>query len=244
MASLKQSGLMYGSLVLAATAGSIALSDDVPLPMGADSSLPTPLLSVVPPAPSSEPIPEPSPYTGLQVAPVIVQEYVAPPLTGFAAFKERCRARCWGYPEEFCAPPLGATALGHELTQIANGYAARMVLYQFDFLPGSGQLSVRGKSQLARIARWLPANGFPLYVESTPGNAELDELRRLTVWQELANGACVIEQERIVIGRPNIRPMEAGEALLLERNRLEQTGRRGISKGGGDGGTGGIELAE
>ena len=53
----------------------------------------------------------------------------------FSRFKQRCRAKSWGYPEEFYDPPLGSMAQGFQSTQIAKGQAARMAIYQYDFVP-------------------------------------------------------------------------------------------------------------
>jgi hypothetical protein len=150
-------------------------------------------------------------------------------------FKARCRAKYWGYPEEFCEPPLGAMVNAHQEVQIANGMAARTALYQYDFIPDSGQLNSRGKAQLAKIACWLTIDSFPVFVESTPNNVELDELRRQLVWREISSNFMAIPSEQVVVGRPDTRDLGAIDALLLDRNRLGLTASRGVSSSGTSG---------
>jgi hypothetical protein len=129
--------------------------------------------------------------------------------------------------------------MGHELTQIAKGHAARMVLYQFDFTPASDELTIRGKAELARMARCMSTNCFPVVIESTPTNPELDELRRQAVWRELSANQVAIPFERVVVGRPYVRGLGAVDAMLVDRNRLNLTFSRGTIAGGGSSGASG-----
>jgi hypothetical protein len=61
---------------------------------------------------------------------------------------------------------------------VANGEAARMVLYRYDFEDGSPMLNARGLDELARIAALLPQNFYPLVVERTPCDPGLAEARK------------------------------------------------------------------
>ncbi|MBC8117925.1 MAG: hypothetical protein H7062_26335 [Candidatus Saccharimonas sp.] len=230
MAGIKQSWTIGGSILVAAASGLIAVAEDSPFPRPNAAVSEQPVL-VPSPAPVSESMAVPRdsarsyPYA---------QTYCQPCQTSrFGRFKQRCQAKYWGYPEEFCEPPLGSMLLGYQMTQVANGQAARMALYQYDFLPASDQLNARGKAQLAKIAIWLPTNAFPVFVEPTPASPDLDERRRLAVWHELSTNHFSIPSGGVIVGRPNVRGLDAGDALLLDRNRLGLTASRGISSGGG-----------
>lgn len=239
MAGIKQRGAICGGLLIAAAVGSIAVAEDDVI-QKRQGPVSRPLADVVPPSPDGEPLEELIPTTPTlpAVSDFDVQCPTRPP-GFFARFKERCRAKYWGYPEEFYARPAGSIAKGYELNQIANGQAARMVLHQYDFQADSPQLTHRGKAELARIAQWLPTNPFPVFVEPTEANPELDELRRQTVWNEFNSICGLTPSERVIIGRPGGRGLYAAESLLIDRSRLGMTATRGNStSGGGSGGPG------
>lgn len=242
MAGFLQNGTMGGGILLAATAGLMAVADE-PRFRGPDPTATEQPLIVTPPAPIPERMLAPAESaTSSSGAPMFCPQYEACQPSRYARFKERCRAKYWGYPEKFYEPPLGTMLMGHNMAQVANGQAARMALYQYDFLPASDQLNARGKTQLAKIAQWLPANAFPVFVEPTPANPELDEARRQTVWRELSSH-CSIPSERVSVGRPHVRGLGAGDALLLDRNRLGLTSARGVSASGGGASTNSISTS-
>ena len=108
-----------------------------------------------------------------------------------------------GYPEEFNEWPLGEAAYAHARTQVANGAAARMVFYHYDFVYGTPQLNVRGRDKLAAVAATLPTSFFPVVVERTPKEPGLDQPRRSVLLAELARGTFPVPAERVLIG-PNI----------------------------------------
>jgi hypothetical protein len=159
-------------------------------------------------------------------------------------------SRCWrhlqecflGYPEEFKPAPLGQSVQRAYTTHVANGTAARMVLYEYDFICGTAVLNQRGKDQLARMASWLPDNVFPIVIERTPWDPALAEARRLAVWSALADSPFPVPPERVVIGPPLAYGLQGVEADLVYRNLLRQTlsqGTQGGLGGGSIGGTGG-----
>jgi hypothetical protein len=166
---------------------------------------------------------------------------------GYAGAKlsiwDRCRHRlqsCFlGYPEQFEAPPLGYYLYLHGQTEVANGDAARMVLYHYDFVEGSDQLKPRGKYQLCKIAALLPRIFNPIIIEETPDSPGLDESRRVAVVRELANGAFPVPPERVVIGRPIAVGLSGTEAVVLYRNLLSNTESMGLRATAGAGRTGG-----
>jgi len=226
MAGTMRSGAMGGSMLLVAASNLIVAADDTPLSVPAETYAAQPL-SV--PGQISEPMSD-------NVQPYRYSRTCSPQRQPrqrgyYGRFKQRCQAKYWGYPEEFCEPPLGTMLMGYQMTQIANGQAARMALYQYDFLPASEQLNSRGHVQLARMAMWLTTNDFPVFVEPTSGDSELDELRRQTVWLELSGEHLSIPSERVRIGYPNVRGLDADDALRIDRNRRDQTLTRGTSGG-------------
>jgi hypothetical protein len=138
-----------------------------------------------------------------------------------------------GFPEEFEAPPLGHFVYLHGKTEVANGDAARMVLYHYDFLEGGDQLNPRGRYQLEKIAALLPQNFNPVIIEATPGAPGLDEARRVAVACVLACGPFPVPSERVVVGRPLAIPLQGVEAVIIYRNLLSNTESGGLRGGGG-----------
>jgi hypothetical protein len=162
--------------------------------------------------------------------------------------KCRCQDCFLGYPEEFEEVPLGKFLYAHGRTMVANGEAARMVLYQYDFVDCQPQLNQRGFDQLAKIARLLAINPAPLVIERTPCMPELAEARRRAVLSALASGPCPVPPERVVVGPARANGLSGLESELVYRNLLFQVrteGARAIlipgAAGGGQvgGGAGG-----
>jgi hypothetical protein len=108
----------------------------------------------------------------------------------------------WGYPEEFCEKPLGYFVYAHNRTMVANGEAARMMLYHYDFVRNEVELTSRGQQQLAKIAYMLPRNYFPLAIQSTPEDPGLAERRRQYVLELLAAAEFPVPAERVVVTGP------------------------------------------
>jgi hypothetical protein len=137
-----------------------------------------------------------------------------------------------GFPERLNPPPLGSTVRRFQMLQIAHGQAARMALHQYDFLANSDQLNASGQRQLGRIAHWATFNDFPIFIEPVRGCPELTELRRQVVWQQLSQIHGEFPGERLVIGSPGGRGLDAMDALSIDRNLQEMTNSRGIQAGG------------
>jgi hypothetical protein len=135
-----------------------------------------------------------------------------------------------GYPAEFEAPPLGHFVYLHAKTQVANGDAARMVLYHYDF--DGTQLSTRGEYQLEKIAAMLPRNFFPIVIEADPQRPGRDEARRVAVLQALGRGPFPVPPERVLVGRPIAGGLNGVEAERIYNNLIRQTdaqGRTGVT---------------
>lgn len=118
----------------------------------------------------------------------------------------------WGYPEEFCDRPLGYFVHAHAKTQVANGEAARMTLFNYDFKENDHELSLRGQQQLAKIAYMMPRNFFPLVIQATPDDPELALKRRQYVLEALAAADFPIPAERVVVSAPSAYGREGYEA--------------------------------
>jgi hypothetical protein len=146
---------------------------------------------------------------------------------------QRCRSNlqdCFlGYPGEFSAPPLGYFLYEHGKTQVANGTAARMTLYHYDFEEGRNALTPRGRDQLAKIAALLPQNFFPVVIERTPEAPALAEARRRVVLAELARAPFPIPPERVMVGVPMANGISGVEAERIYRNLISQTTLGGLS---------------
>jgi hypothetical protein len=167
------------------------------------------------------------------------------------SFWQRCRQNlqeCFiGYPEEFTAPALGHFVYQHGRTEVANGDAARMTLYHYDFQEGRAALTSRGKDQLAKIIGLLPQNFFPIVIERTTDAPELAVARRRVVLGELAKGTFPVPPERVVIGIPTANGLNGVEAEIIYRTLKTQTENGGVNfgqsgfgtQGTGVGGSGG-----
>ena len=135
----------------------------------------------------------------------------------------RVQGKFWGYPEEFEPRPLGASVYEHGRIMAANATAARLVLYQFDFIEGTSELSPRGLDQLAKFTAQLAASPFPLLVERTPADPALAESRRYAVLARLARGPCPLPSDRVLVGVPTPNGMSGIDAHIIGSNSLTRT---------------------
>jgi hypothetical protein len=123
---------------------------------------------------------------------------------------------------------LGASIQAHFDAQIANGRAALLVLYRYDFQDGADALNVRGERQLGKLAAMLADGACPLIIEPQPGHPEISEARRLYVLARLSTLAGVpISEDRVVVAEPPASGFSGVEALLIDQTMLQQTRERG-----------------
>lgn len=115
-------------------------------------------------------------------------------------------------------PPFGASYFATTQAQIAKGEAALMVLHHFDFVPCQGELNDRGRLQLQKIARRALQNPFPIIIQASPRDPELDAARLAAVISELAFSP--VPAERVVIGPSVARALDGLDAQLIHQNLL------------------------
>jgi hypothetical protein len=146
--------------------------------------------------------------------------------------KRQLQEHFLGYLEEFNEWPLGNALYAHGRTQVANGKAAQMVFYHYDFVDGTAQLNFRGRDKLASIADVLPTSFAPVIVERTPKEPGVDEARRSTLLAELGRSPFPVPPERVVIGPPISFPIIGWEANAIFANQLRAIGSGGAIAGG------------
>ena len=132
----------------------------------------------------------------------------------------RLQGRLLGYPEEFVPRPLGASVYDHGLAMTANAAAARLTLYDYDFVQGSDQLSPRGVEQLGRLVPQMLGSPFPLLIQRTPADPSLAARRRENVAIRLAQGPCPLPPDRVVVGEPIAHGLRGVDAQIIAGNAL------------------------
>ena len=133
----------------------------------------------------------------------------------------------WGYPEEFEERPFGTCVCAHVRTQISNGMAMRMVLYQYDFHDSTfndpATLNPHGHKRLAEIAAMLQCDIWPAVIEPAGGNPQLDAARRKQVLSSLHEWIESVPEEWVVVASPETRALDGEEALEIYDNLIQQT---------------------
>jgi hypothetical protein len=137
--------------------------------------------------------------------------------------KRKLQEKFLGFPEEFERPALGAAVYTANNIQVNNGMAARLTLYQYDFVEGSNQLSPRGRDQLAKIAALLPLSFSPVVIERTLDEPGLADARRAAVLAELGRGLFPVPAERVVVAAPAALGLRGIEADLTAQALLMRT---------------------
>ena len=139
----------------------------------------------------------------------------------------RLQGRIWGYPEEFEPRPLGSAMYEAGKIMVANAAEARLVLYQFDFVEGTTELSPRGVDQLSKFSAQLAVSPYPLLVERTPQDPALAESRRFAVLARLARGPFPVLSDRVLVGVPRARGLSGSDAQVIAGNALGRTQQYG-----------------
>jgi hypothetical protein len=153
----------------------------------------------------------------------------------------------WGYAEYFHERPFGTLVREPLQVQISNGLARQMVLYRYDFLDGPGlasaQLNARGREQLRKLARMSLDMGFPITIEPTGDDAQMDNARRHAVLSELELQGIVPSPGMVVVAKPRAFGLGGKEAEVMFLNQMEMTQERGLGSLEGSGGQSAAPVA-
>ena len=157
--------------------------------------------------------------------------------------QERTAAGCWdrfrdcvqdsflGYLSQYDAPPLGATIGRHFQIQVRNADPDRLMLHDFDFVCGTGQLNCRGQERLTRMVAMLAKGAPAVLIEVVPCCPGLSEARRLSVHNALLARGVPVAVARVAVAAPQGLPKSGVEALITYSNLLRQTQSVGTSPG-------------
>jgi len=144
--------------------------------------------------------------------------------------KRKLQASHWGYPEYFYETPFGLSVRSHFNTQIASGFAARMVLYAYDFYEGkNGEvgLTSRGRRQLLKIGDMAQVAPYPIVIAATYDNPALDEARRHRVLAELSRHFGDVPESLVIVGGPPNLGLLGIEAVAIDQNLYQMTRQGG-----------------
>ena len=135
-------------------------------------------------------------------------------------FKPHMQFTHWGYPEYFEEKPFGTAVRSHQQMQISKGWAARSVLYQYDFRDGDVMLNPRGERRLRELLTEFPRWAqHPLMIEATPQYPQLASTRRDHVAQLLHDNDI---PARVEVGLPTGFMPLGDEARWINNNLREQ----------------------
>lgn len=142
---------------------------------------------------------------------------------------------CWQVDP---ARPFGASLNAHFATQIANGRAAQLVLYRYDFhddqRADASALNRFGQRRLRRLIPLLQGCSWPLIIEPVPGHLELAEARRQYVLQCLSVKMQVpMDESRVIVADPPAAGLSGVEAVLVDKSLIEQTRSQGAETSSG-----------
>lgn len=163
--------------------------------------------------------------------------------------KPKLQASHWGYCDQFCERPFGPAVSAHFQHQIVNGLAAQMMLYEYDFQEvgnaRSDGLSLRGRSQLERIAGRYQQGLGPVVIATDFSDPRLDEARRKAVERELKTLGVQVRAEDILVRSTPKPSYNAYEGLFQQRNREQMIMSRGagVLSGVNSGGSGSAGAA-
>jgi hypothetical protein len=153
----------------------------------------------------------------------------------YSSCKRRAQCRAWGYPEEFCERPFGSFVRYNIRQQVANGLMDQMVLYHFDFFEVDTDQpdklkprGVRQVSKVAELATMLYDHFYVVTIEPT-GDSELDNRRRLQVFEKLTDLGAPVALDQIATATPPVPGLDGPEATEIYRNQIKQTKQQGAS---------------
>ena len=139
--------------------------------------------------------------------------------------------------------PAGTSLYQTMPVMIDNGIAVRMILHDYDFLPGKAELNPRGKETLRQVAAWALRHPYPVIVEKSNYDEKLAEQRKLAALAELKVAGIPLPADRVITGFPRVRGVHGVEADPIFQNLLLQTQSRGLTGGGGASAGGGASSS-
>ncbi len=141
----------------------------------------------------------------------------------------------------FAHMPFGTSFRSHKMVQISKGWAARAVLYHYDFYQEDMMLNPSGERRLRELAAQFSCwSRYPLVIEATSDRPELALARRNHVVQLLHEHGV---PARVEVGVPTGFMPTGEEALLMNQNLLRQVGGGDGAVGGAAGMAGGVGAA-
>ena len=153
----------------------------------------------------------------------------------WSRYKWRKQEQYWGYPEYFEEAGFGAISTELIRPQVLRGEAARMTIYDYDFVTGTARLNPRGIRRVQQLARTAIINGQTITVEST--GTEIDESRYQNVVAIAASAH--LNPAQVVSGQPIAAGLDGEEALIHRRTELGNVQNYGVRQfqfGAGSGG--------
>ncbi len=111
--------------------------------------------------------------------------------------------------ERLFSPPIGSSLREHVTLHRLRGRAARALLYDYDFQPGSSELRQRGQEKLQTFADWVMESGVQVVVEHTPRSPKLATARKQTVVVQLLEVGITNAADFVMVGRPLVRAKRA-----------------------------------
>lgn len=111
--------------------------------------------------------------------------------------------------------PLGAVSQAHYNVMQDNGEAADFVISELEFEPGGTALTYAGRDHILELSARMRETPFPVLIEPSGSDPNLDTLRRemvATILNDLGNSDA---EQRTLISRPYSDGMAASEAIML-----------------------------
>jgi len=126
--------------------------------------------------------------------------------------------------------PFGAALRGTVNAHVARGTANLLTLYHYDFAEGANahRLAPWGRARLRGMAPVMLHFGFPVVIQSMPGDTELNGARGEAVSELLKEfDPAFAEGAWVVVRPPWAVPLRGDEALIIDANNLRSTAARG-----------------
>jgi hypothetical protein len=159
--------------------------------------------------------------------------------SAWSRYKSRKQEQYWGYPEYFEEAGFGAISTELIRPQVLRGEAARMTIYDYDFVTGTARLNPRGIRRVQQLARTAIINGQTITVEST--GTEIDESRYQNVVAIAASAH--LNPSQVVSGQPIAAGLGGEEALIHRKTELDNVQKYGVRQFQFEAGSGGFSTS-